>query len=86
MPQTEPGRDAVLATPGLAAGGLGALTANDLLLFLSIVYMAVLLGFTLYRWWVLHFEVRQWKAARKIDPTTPPPSRLTTTKPGDLDE
>lgn len=86
MPQTEPGRDAVLATPGLAAGGLGAVTANDILIYLSILYMLVLLGFTSYRWWVLHTKVRAWEKAKRVDPTTPPPTEIRGSKHGDLDD
>jgi hypothetical protein len=86
MPQTEPGRDAVLATPGLAAGGFGAVTANDILIYLSILYMLVLLGFTSYRWWVMHTKVRAWERAKRIDPRTPPPTEVRPTKPGDLDD
>ena len=37
MMQTENGRDALLATPGLAGGGVGLITANDLLIYVSIV-------------------------------------------------
>lgn len=86
MMQTENGRDALLATPGLAGGGVGLITANDLLIYVSIVYMLVLLGFTTYKWWVLHTKVRAWEKAKRIDPTTPPPTELRGTKHGDLDD
>lgn len=85
LPQSEPGKDAVLATPGLAAGGLGAVTANDILIYLSILYMLVLLGFTSYRWWVMYTKVRAWEKAKLTDPTTPPPTEIRGSKHGDLD-
>ena len=84
--QTEGGRDTALAVPGLAAGGLGAITANDLLIYVSIAYMLVLLGFTAYKWWVMHTKVRAWEREKILDPTAPPPHAIRPSKPGDLDE
>lgn len=86
MPQSEPARDAVLAVPGLAGGGVGYVTANDVLIYVSIAYMSVLLGFTCYKWWVLHTKVRTWLKARKLDPNAPPPSEIGGTRSGDLDD
>lgn len=86
LTQTEGGRDALLATPGLAGGGVGLMTANDLLIYVSIAYMCILLGFTTYKWWVLHTKVRAWEKARKSDPLTPPPSALRGTSPGELSD
>lgn len=81
--QAETGRDALLATPGLAAGGAGFITANDLLIYISIAYMCVLIGYTAYKWWVLHKKVRQWLDAIKTAPDTPPP-REVASRPADL--
>lgn len=78
-------RDVAVGASGLVVPAGATITGSDVLTWVSIVYVLLLIGGGLYRWYWLRRKMQHWEQRLKEDPLTPPPN-FGKSGPAELDE
>lgn len=66
-------RDTVVGASGVAASATAQITSNDVLTWLSIIYVLGLTVFMFWKWYWLGRRVKEWQRLVKDNPSLPPP-------------